>query len=144
MAIEISSDQAQLDLALIHRFLSEESSWAQGIPYGIVETAVRNSLCFGAYEDGSQIGFARVVTDRACFAYLADVFVLAGHRGRGISRLLVEATLAHPDLQTLRRFNLATSTASGLYAKYGWTPLSNPGIHMERYRPDIYRDLPRS
>jgi GNAT superfamily N-acetyltransferase len=143
MTIDISTDPERLDLPLIHRFLSEQSTWAQGIPYAVVEKAIRNSLCFGAYENGAQVGFARVVTDHACFAYLADVFVVDSHRGRGISRLLVEAVLAHPDLQQLRRFNLATSTAAGLYAKYGWKPLSNPEIHLERYRPDIYRNRTR-
>jgi GNAT superfamily N-acetyltransferase len=138
MAILVSHDPALLDIPLIHRFLSEESTWAQGIPFAVVEKAIHNSLCFGAYEDDRQVGFARVVTDRACFAYLADVFTVASHRGRGISRLLVEAVLAHPDLQQLRRFNLATSTAAGLYEKYGWTPLSKPEIHMERYFPDVY------
>jgi GNAT superfamily N-acetyltransferase len=141
MTIIVSHDAALLDIPLIHRFLCEESSWAQGIPYAVVEKSIRHSLCFGAYENDAQVGFARVVTDRACFAYLADVFTVTSHRGRGISRLLVEAVLTHPDLQHLRRFNLATSTASGIYAKYGWTPLSSPDIHMERYQPDAYARL---
>lgn len=139
MTITISDDQSRLDIPMIHRFLSEESTWAQGVPLSIVEKAIRNSLCFGAYEGQKQIGFARVVTDRATFAYLCDVFTVTAHRNRGISRLLMEAVLAHPDLDGLRRFNLATSTASGLYSKFGWTPLSKPELHMERYFPDIYQ-----
>lgn len=138
MAITVSADPALLDLKTIHGFLAEESHWAKGIPFDVVQRAVANSLCFGAYDDGRMAGFARVVTDRATFGYLADVFVLQSHRGRGIARLLVEAVLAHPELAGLRRFNLATSSAGGLYARYGWMPLSNPAIHMERYRPDAY------
>lgn len=138
MAVTVSDDTALLDLDVIHRFLSEESTWAIGIPSEVVKKSVDNSICFGAYEDGKQIGFARVVTDRATFAYLADVFTVTSHRGRGISRLLVEAVLTHPDLQHLRRFNLASTTARGLYAKYGWTPLAKPEIHMDRYCPDAY------
>ncbi|NEX61225.1 GNAT family N-acetyltransferase [Noviherbaspirillum galbum] len=138
MGIIVSDDPALLDMQVIHGFLSGESHWAKGIPFDVVRRAMDNSLCFGAYEEGRQVGFARVVTDRATFGYLADVFVVEAHRGRGISRLLVEAVLAHRDLQGLRRFNLATSSAGGLYAKYGWEPLANPGIHMERYRGDAY------
>jgi GNAT superfamily N-acetyltransferase len=139
MAVTVSDDKALLDMDMIHRFLSEESTWALGIPLEVVKKSVDHSICFGAYEDGKQIGFARVVTDRATFAYLADVFTVASHRGRGISRRLVEAVLMHPDLQNLRRFNLATTSAGGLYAKYGWMPLSKPEIHMERYRPAPYQ-----
>jgi GNAT superfamily N-acetyltransferase len=139
MPITVSDDHALLDLPLIHDFLAVHSTWAQGIPRAVVDKSIRHSLCFGAYEDGAQVGFARVVTDRATFAYLCDVFVLATHRGQGISRRLIDAVLAHPDLQGLRRFNLATSTAAGLYEQYGWTPLARPGIHMERSDPEIYR-----
>jgi GNAT superfamily N-acetyltransferase len=139
MAVTVSDDKALLDMDMIHRFLSEESTWALGIPLEVVKKSVDHSICFGAYEDGKQIGFARVVTDRATFAYLADVFTVASHRGRGISRRLVEAVLMHPDLQNLRRFNLATTSAGGLYAKYGWMPLSKPEIHMERYRSTPYQ-----
>jgi GNAT superfamily N-acetyltransferase len=138
MAVTVSDDKSLLDMEAIHRFLSEESTWAIGIPFFVVRKAIDNSICFGAYEDGKQVGFARVVTDRATYAYLADVFTVTSHRGRGISRLLVEAVLAHPDLQHLRRFNLATTTAGGLYAKYGWTQLAKPEIHMERYQADAY------
>jgi GNAT superfamily N-acetyltransferase len=137
--LSISDDPSLLDLPLIHRFLSEESGWAQGIPKSTVEKALRNSLCFGAYEDGCQVGFARVVTDRATYAYLCDVFTLPSHRGRGISRMLLDAVLSHPEVAGLRRFNLVTTAASGLYRKFGWTPLAKPELHMERHFPDIYR-----
>lgn len=138
MAIALSADPALLALGMIHRFLSEESAWAAGMPFEVLEKAVRHSLSFGVYEDSARIGFARVVTDRAPHAYLAGAFVLATQCGRGISRLLVEAVLAHPGLQGLRRFGLVSSTAHSLYAKYGWTPLSKPEIHMERFRPNAY------
>lgn len=139
VSIIISDDSTLLDIPLIHRFLSEESTWARGIPYATVEKAIRNSLSFGAYEDGRQIGFARVVTDGATYGYLCDVFTASTHRGKGIARLLLEAILAHPDIQGLRRFNLATTSAAGLYEKFGWKPLAMPQIHMERHFPDIYK-----
>jgi GNAT superfamily N-acetyltransferase len=138
VSIIVSDDSALLDIPLIHRFLSEESTWARHIPYETVEKAIRNSLCFGAYENGAQVGFARVVTDGATYGYLCDVFTIATHRGKGISRLLLDAILVHPDIQGLRRFNLATTTAPELYAKFGWKPLAMPQIHMEKYVPDIY------
>jgi len=137
--IEISNDNARLDVPFIHRFLSKESAWAAGISLPLVQKSIDNSLCFGAYEDGAQVGFARVVSDFACFAYLADVFVLVSHRGRGISRLLMEAVLAHPELQNLRRFTLISSSARDLYRQYGWTALNVPQAHMERFAPDVYR-----
>ncbi|MFC3108280.1 GNAT family N-acetyltransferase [Undibacterium arcticum] len=138
MQIEISDDPARLDIALIHRFLTEESTWGRGMPLATLQKAVAHSLCFGAYHDGSQVGFARVISDRATYAYLADVFTLPDYRGRGISRLLMDAVQAHPDLQRLRRFTLVSSTARELYAKYGWTALAKPELHMERHLPDIY------
>lgn len=137
--IEISCDKTRLDVPLIHAFLTKESTWAVGISQALVQKALDNSLCFGAYENDKQIGFARVVTDYATFGYLCDVLVPLEHRGRGISRLLMDAVMAHPDLQGLRRFTLVTSTAAPLYAKYGWTPLHAPAAHMERFDPDIYK-----
>lgn len=122
MDIEISTDPGRLDVDLIHHWLSEESYWARGVPRAIVEQAITNSLCFGAYLDNRQVGFARVVTDRATFAWLADVFVLDGYRGRGCGKALVAAVLAHPELQGLRRWMLATRDAHGLYAQFGFTP----------------------
>lgn len=129
--IEVTTDRARLDVALIHRYLSEESYWAKGIPRERLERAIANSLCFGVFEDGAQVGFARVITDRATFAYLADVFVLPSHRGRGISKTIMEAVRAHPDLQGLRRWHLSTLDAHGLYEQYGFRALSMPERHME-------------
>jgi GNAT superfamily N-acetyltransferase len=137
--IEISTDKTRLDITQIHDFLAKESAWAAGISLPVVQKAIDNSLCFGAFEDGAQVGFARVVTDYATFAYLCDVYVPSELRGRGISRLLMDAVLSHPDLQSLRRFTLVSSTARGLYQQYGWTPLNAPEAHMERFAPDVYR-----
>ena len=136
--IEISTVAARLDIALIHAFLSNESHWARGITRDRVERALANSLCFGAYADDRQIGLARVVTDYATFAWLADVFVVASERGRGVGALLTEAVVSHPELKDLRRAALVTRTAPGLYARYGFAPLASPGIWMERYQPDAY------
>jgi N-acetylglutamate synthase-like GNAT family acetyltransferase len=137
--LEISCDPARLDVGLVHRFLSEESSWARGIPRTLVEKAIANSICFGAYLDGNQVAFARVITDRATFANMVDVFVLPEYRGRGFSKLLMKAVDAHPDLQGLRRFTLATGDAHGLYAQFGFTPPLRPATLMERYYPDVYQ-----
>ncbi|HZP66648.1 MAG TPA: GNAT family N-acetyltransferase [Rudaea sp.] len=137
-ALRISTDRAELDVELIHRFLSEQSSWARGIPRTTVERSIENSLCFGAFLDGAQIAFARVVTDRATFANLVDVFVLPEHRGRGHSKTLIAAVMAHPDLHGVRRFMLATADAHGLYAKFGFAAPTQPERLMERYFPDIY------
>lgn len=136
---EISTDPARLDVGLVHRFLSQESAWARGIPRELVERAIANSLCFGGYLDGNQVAFARVITDRATFANMVDVFVLPGQRGQGFSKRLLESVLAHPDLQGLRRFTLATGDAHGLYARFGFTPPSRPATLMERYYPDVYQ-----
>lgn len=135
---DISTDPARLDRDLIHRWLSQESYWARGVPRAVVDKALDHSLCFGAFQDGRQVGFARTVTDRATFAYLADVFVLPEARGRGCARRLMDAVIAHPELQGLRRMALATRDAHALYAQYGFTPLARPETFMERYRPEVY------
>jgi GNAT superfamily N-acetyltransferase len=135
--LEISADNARLDVALIHRFLTE-SYWARGIPLETVQRAIRGSLCFGAYLGCKQVAFARVITDRATFAYLADVFVLPDHRGAGVSRQMMDAIVSHPELKGLRRWSLVTRDAHGLYEKYGFTPLANPARWMERHDPGIY------
>ncbi len=134
---EISTDRSRLDIDAIHAFLTQ-SYWSPGIPRATVARAIENSLCFGAFWQGRQVGFARVVTDKTTFAYLCDVYVLDGHRGRGLSKQLMERVVAHPDLQGLRRMMLATRDAHGLYAKYGFTQLSAPDRIMEVVRPDIY------
>lgn len=136
---EISSEPARLDMAVVHGYLSEQSTWAIGMPRALLERAVANSLCFGGYLDGRQIAFARVVSDRATFANLVDVFVLPEYRGRGYSKALMAAVLAHPELQGLRRFMLATADAHGLYAQFGFTAPLRPASLMERYFPDIYQ-----
>lgn len=135
---EISTDPARLDVDLIHGWLSGHSHWAKGIPRPVVERALENALNFAAFDgQGRQVGFARIVTDRATFAWLADVFVIDTHRGKGISRLLMQAIVDHPDLQGLRRWLLATRDAHGLYEKFGFTA-PPPGRLMERLDPDIY------
>lgn len=135
MDIEISSDPNRLDVALIHRWLSEESYWARGRSMELVQRSIANSLCFGVYHGGRQIGFARVVTDRTTFAWLADVFVLDGYRGRGYGKSLVAAALAHPELQGLRRWLLATKDAHTLYEQFDFTPVP-PDRFMERRDPN--------
>jgi GNAT superfamily N-acetyltransferase len=134
----VSDDKERLDVALIHRFLSEQSTWAIGIPRELVDRGIANSLCFGGYLDGRQVAFARVITDCATFAYLVDVFVLPEHRSRGYSLQIMDAVMSHPSLQGLRRFMLATSTAAPLYERYGFTPPAKPQALMERNFPDIY------
>jgi GNAT superfamily N-acetyltransferase len=137
-SFEVSTDQSRLDVPMIYRFLSEQSSWAVGISRPIVERAIENSLCFGGYLDGRQIAFARVITDFATFANLVDVFVMPEYRGHGYGKQLVGAVLRHPSLQRLRRFMLATKDAQGLYERFGFTTPSNPETLMERYFPNIY------
>lgn len=133
----VDTDPARLDMEVIHGFLAQ-SYWARGIPRELVERAVRNSLCFGLYEGALQVGFARVVTDQATFAYLADVFVVESHRGRGLAQVLVAAVVADPRLQGLRRWMLATRDAHGLYARFGFKPLAVPARFMELHAPDVY------
>ena len=128
---DISTDPARLQLAAIHDYLVR-SYWSPGVPKDLVARAIANSLCFGIYHGEAQVGFARVVTDRASFAYLADVYVLEEHRGQGLSKRLVAEILAHSELQGLRRFLLATADAHGLYAHYGFQPLAKPDRMMER------------
>ena len=127
----ISTDITRLDLELIHNFL-KRSYWASGIPAEVVERSVENSLVFGLYKEGEQVGFARVVTDCATFAYLADVFVMESHRGRGLSKWMMGVVFSHPRLQGFRRWLLATQDAHGLYRRYGFTGLARPEIFMER------------
>jgi N-acetylglutamate synthase-like GNAT family acetyltransferase len=133
----ISTDVEAMDLDAVHAYLAR-SYWARGIPRDLVARAMRGSLCFALFHDRVQVGFARVVTDRATFAYLADVYVLEEHRGRGLGQWLMEVVVAHPDLQGLRRFALATRDAHGLYAKLGFTPLQHPEFFMEINRPGLY------
>src|SRR4029078_10219382 len=116
----ITTDKSMLDIDLIHRFLSTESCWAKNRPRAVVERSIENSLCFGAFDGREQVGFARVITDYATFAYVADVFVVVAHRGRGVSRELMRAMREHPHLQRLRRWHLVTTDAHGLYRQFGF------------------------
>jgi GNAT superfamily N-acetyltransferase len=134
----VTTDSSKIDRDLVHAFLAD-AYWSKGLPRGVFERSIANALCFSVYDGDAQVGFARVVTDRATFAYLADVFVLEPHRGRGLSRLLMETIVAHPDLQGLRRWVLATRDAHGLYARYGFTPLGQPDRFMERWNPRVYQ-----
>jgi len=136
---EISTDKSRLNVDLIFDFLCS-SYWARNIPRNVVEKFIQHSLCFGAFCDGQQIGFGRVVTDFTTFAYIADVFVVSEHRGRGVSKLLLRAMLEHPELQGLRRILLATQDAHGLYAQFGFQPLANAEHYMTIHNPDVYRD----
>lgn len=139
MILRISGDPAEIDFARVHGYLSRDAYWCKGVPTETLRRAIEHSLCFSAFADDAQVGFARVVTDRATFAYLCDVFVLPEARGLGVSKAMMQAIDAHPDLQGLRRFILATADAHGLYAQYGFEPLSKPERFMERYRPDVYK-----
>jgi GNAT superfamily N-acetyltransferase len=134
----ISTEIADMDIEAIHDFISK-SYWAKGIPIATLKRAVQNSICFGVFTDaGDQVGFARVVTDSATYGYLADVYVLEGYRGRGLSKWLMEEVKSHPNLQGLRRMTLATIDAHGLYEKYGFKSLAKPEIFMEAWNPDVY------
>ena len=134
---EITTDTARMDVPAIHAFLSQ-TYWSSGIPLGVVQRAIANSLCFGVFSGKEQVGFARVISDKAAFAYLADVYILAAHRGKGLSRRIMEQVIAHPDLQNLRRMLLATRDAHALYAQYGFKPLAAPDRMMEVHRPNAY------
>jgi GNAT superfamily N-acetyltransferase len=139
-AYTISTDPARLDVALIQRWLSEQSYWAPGIPRDVVERSIAGALNFGVFHEAEgQVGFARVISDRATFAYLADVFVLETHRGKGLSKRLMKTILAHPELQNLRRWMLATRDAHSLYEQFGFTLPKVAGRLMERTDPDVYR-----
>lgn len=134
----ISSERADVDIAAAHAYLCQ-TYWSRGIPLQTVARAVENSLCFSAHDAaGNQVGFARVVTDQATFAYLCDVYVLPEHGGRGLGKRLMQAVVDCPGLQGLRRFVLATRDAHGLYAQYGFTALAAPGNFMEVLQADIY------
>lgn len=137
----ISTDISLLDIDVIHNYLSVESYWATNIPKEIVQRSIRNSLCFGLYHDKEQIGFARLVTDKATFAYLADVFIIGSFRGKGLSKWLIEVIQSHPELQGLRRWMLGTRDAHGLYQQFGWTVLDEDTRQrfMQRHFKEVYQ-----
>ncbi|WP_394390308.1 GNAT family N-acetyltransferase [Shewanella woodyi] len=134
----ISTEFSEMDIDVIHGFVSE-SYWAKGIPKSVLKKALMNSLCFGVFtDDNAQIGFGRLITDRATYAYLADVFILDEYRGLGLSKALMTNIVSHPDLQGLRRMVLATRDAHGLYAKFGFEPVPNPETLMQVWQPEVY------
>ena len=135
----ITTDRSKLDLPLIHHYLSEDSYWSKGIPMEIVRKSIEHSMCFGVLKGENQVGFARVITDFASFAYLADVFILPAHRGQGLSKMLLKSIHEHPELQGLRRWMLATADAHGLYRQFEWKELAAPERFMERHNPDVYK-----
>lgn len=134
---ELVTDQSAIDTVAAHAYLTT-SYWSPGIPLETVQRAVAGSLCVAVRHEGAQVAMARVITDRATFAYLADVYVLDAHRGKGLSKAMVAWFHAHPDLQGLRRWMLMTRDAHGLYAQFGWTPLADPSLAMERHNPAAY------
>ena len=136
----VSTDSKHVDRELVWRFLHDEAYWSLGVPRNVVEQAIDGSICFSAFPDdpdrgAPQVGFARVVTDKATFAWLCDVFVLPEHRGKGVAKQLMVAVMSHPDLQGLRNVILATRDAHGLYSRYGFTPLAEPARWMAIRRP---------
>lgn len=140
--IIISDNKALLNIEKIHRFLTKQSTWAQGIDYQTVKNSIEHSVCIGAYLDGVQVGFCRVITDWSTFGNLVDVIVWPEFRGQGISKRLMQAVIGHDSVQGIRRLTLATSNAHGLYQQFGFTGLSKPETFMERYNPDVYKCSP--
>jgi len=137
----VSDDPARLDKATVVRFITG-SYWAEGIPQATMQRAIAHSLCFGLYEGDKQVGFARVVTDRATFGYLCDVFVEESNRGEGLGQWLVECVLQHPELQGLRRLSLMTRDAHTLYERFGFKPMADPTRYLEIHRPNVYKPAP--
>jgi len=135
----VSTDRQRLDLPFIHAYLSGESYWCQGIPFERVEMAADHSLNFGLYHQDRQIGYARIITDYARVAYLADVFIITDYRGRGLAKWLMAQIMAHPDLQGLRRWMLHTRDAHGLYRGFGWGDMAKPETYMEIFVPGVYK-----
>jgi N-acetylglutamate synthase-like GNAT family acetyltransferase len=136
-----SDDPMKLDPVRIHHFLSTQSYWAENVPMEVVKRSIENSLCFGVYKDTVQIGFARWITDKATFAYLADVYIEEVYRGQGLSKKLMSLMLFHKDLQGLRRYMLATQDAHGLYAQFGFKAIEHPDRLMAITIKDSYKNL---
>lgn len=134
----ISTDKSKLDVDSIHEFLSTKAYWCLNIPKEKVQIAIENSLCFGVYDAGKQVGFARVITDFSTIAYLGDVYVLEEYRGKGLSKWLMETIMNHEDLQGLRRWILLTGDAHELYRQYGWTNIADPTKWMELHDKNVY------
>jgi GNAT superfamily N-acetyltransferase len=134
----ITTEKSRIDVDSIHRYLSGESYWAKNIPREIVAASIEHSLCFAAFAGEEFAGFARVVTDYATFGYVADVFVLPAHRGRGVAKSIMKTMREHPSLQRLRRWHLVTRDAGALYEQFGFTKLSKPERHMESVKENPY------
>ncbi len=137
--LRVSTNKDELDISVVHQFLSQQSTWARGIQRELVERSIENSLCFGGYIGDQQVAFARVITDKATFANLVDVFVLPEFRGNDFSKILIEKVVSHSELQGLRRFTLVTTAAHTLYEQFGFQTPSKPESMMERFYPDIYQ-----
>lgn len=135
----VSTEKTRINIPIVHAYLANESYWVKNIPYETVEKAISNSICFGVYQGDEQVGFARVITDKATVAYLGDVFILPAHRGRELSKKLMEAIMGHPELQGLRRWILLTSDAHELYRKYGWKEIAEPAKWMEWHNKNVYQ-----
>lgn len=133
----ISTDSSRFDVEMIYTFLTH-CYWAKGIPRETVQRSIDNALCFGVFDGDRQVGFSRVITDRATYGYIGDVFILESHRGRGLSKMLMKAIMEHPELQGFRRWSLVTDDAHGLYRQFGFTPPANPQKYMELLNPDVY------
>lgn len=139
--IEITTDISCIDLERVHEWLARKSLWAGQMPRAVFDRAVRGSLCFGAIKQGATVGFARVISDQATFCYVSDVFVDPAQRGTGISKIMMAAVMAHPELQDLRLWVLATADAHGLYARHGFKPLAAPYRYMERRDAQVYQRM---
>ena len=135
----ISTDKQKLDISSIHRYLSKEGYWSKNISLDIVKRSIEHSICFGIYHEDGQIGFARVITDKATFGYLADVFIINEYRGRGLSKWLMQCILTHPELQEFRSWLLGTKDAHGLYSQFGFKPLEHPERYM---RYSLFTEYP--
>ena len=139
----ISTDKSLLDIEAVHHYLSAESYWSKGIPLAVLQKAIDNSICFGLYLGEQTIGFTRVVTDKATFAYLCDVYVLPEYQGKGYGKLMVQEAMNHPDLQGLRRWCLLTADAHTMYSSLGWQEIAKPERWMEFHNPTAYSiDIP--
>lgn len=138
----ISTNRKKLDREYIHDCIANKTYWAQGIPRNVTDASIDNALCLGIYQDTRQVGFARLITDYATFGYLADVFVDEEHRGKGLSKKMLDFLFGLPELLVLRRIMLGTRDAHSLYSRYGFKPLAAPNNFMEIHRPDIYKKLP--
>lgn len=136
----ISTDQFKIDISAVHDYLCNHSYWAGGVPFDTVKRSIENSLCFGVYDETNKlVGFARVITDRATIAYIGDVYVLEAHRGKGLSKWLMECIMKHPELQSLRRWILLTKDAHGLYKQFGFNEIEEVQTYMELRNKNVYK-----